>query len=58
MGATEETIATVKDMAGKYSAGFVTDIESDKAPKGLSEEIVRFISREEERAGEWLLEQG
>jgi Fe-S cluster assembly protein SufB len=55
MGATEETIATVKDMAGKYSAGFVTDIESDKAPKGLSEEIVRFISAKKKEP-EWLLE--
>ncbi|MCB9978027.1 MAG: Fe-S cluster assembly protein SufB [Rhodospirillales bacterium] len=40
---------------GAYSAGFVTDIESDKAPKGLNEDIVRFIS---EKKGEpqWLLD--
>lgn len=55
MVATEETIQTVKDMAGKYSAGFVTDIESDKAPKGLSEDIVRFISAKKEEP-EWMLE--
>lgn len=55
MGATEETIATVKDMAGKYEAGFVTDIESDKAPKGLNEDIVRFISAKKKEP-EWLLE--
>ncbi len=50
-----ETIQTVKDMQGKYSAGFVTDIESDKAPKGLSEDIVRFISAKKNEP-EWLLE--
>ena len=42
-----------------YKYGFVTDIESDKAPKGLNEDIVRFISAKEERAcvddcnGDW-----
>ena len=37
-----------------YKYGFVTDIESEKAPKGLSEETIRFIS---EKKGEpdWLL---
>ncbi len=28
----------------KYKYGFETDIESDMAPKGLSEDTVRFIS--------------
>ena len=28
----------------KYKYGFVTDIESDKAPKGLNEDIIRYIS--------------
>lgn len=55
MVATEETIQTVKDMAGKYEAGFVTDIETEKAPKGLSEDIVRFISAKKEEP-EWMLE--
>ena len=55
MAATEETIQTVKDMAGKYSAGFITDIETDKAPKGLSEDIVRFIS-EKKGEPEWMLD--
>jgi Fe-S cluster assembly protein SufB len=55
MGATEETIATVADMAGKYEAGFITDIESDMAPKGLSEDIVRFVSAKKNDP-EWMLE--
>lgn len=55
MAATEETIQTVKDMAGKYEAGFITDIETEKAPKGLSEDIIRFISAKKEEP-EWMLE--
>lgn len=52
---TAETIKTVESLAGKYEAGFVTDIESEKAPKGLSEDIVRFISAKKGEP-EWLLE--
>ncbi|MEQ9349945.1 MAG: Fe-S cluster assembly protein SufB, partial [Alphaproteobacteria bacterium] len=37
-----------------YRYGFTTDIESDMAPKGLSEDIVRFISAKKEEP-EWLL---
>ncbi|MDB5491473.1 MAG: sufB [Micavibrio sp.] len=51
---TQDTIDTVKSL-GKYDAGFVTDIESDKAPKGLSEEIVRFISAKKNEP-KWLLD--
>lgn len=54
-GISEETIQTVEDMAGKYEAGFVTDIEVDKAPKGLNEDIVRFISAKKNEP-EWMLE--
>jgi Fe-S cluster assembly protein SufB len=39
----------------KYKYGFVTDIESETAPKGLSEDIVRFISAKKGEP-EWLLE--
>lgn len=39
----------------EYEFGFVTDIESDKAPKGLNEDIIRFISAKKEEP-EWLLE--
>jgi Fe-S cluster assembly protein SufB len=38
-----------------YRHGFVTDIEADTAPKGLSEDIIRFISRKKNEP-EWLLE--
>jgi len=39
----------------EYKYGFVTDIESDAAPRGLSEEIVRFISAKKNEPS-WLLE--
>lgn len=55
MSISEETIQTVAGMAGKYAAGFVTDIESDKAPKGLSEDIVRFISAKKKEP-QWMLD--
>jgi Fe-S cluster assembly protein SufB len=38
-----------------YKYGFVTNIEADEAPKGLSEDIVRFISAKKNEP-EWLLE--
>ncbi|MGZ5445614.1 MAG: Fe-S cluster assembly protein SufB [Thermoanaerobaculia bacterium] len=41
--------------AREYKYGFVTDIESDQAPPGLTEDIIRFISAKKEEP-EWLLE--
>lgn len=38
-----------------YKYGFVTDIEQEFAPKGLSEDIVRFISAKKQEP-EWMLE--
>ena len=39
----------------KYKYGFETDIESDVAPKGLTEETVRLISAKKNEP-EWMLE--
>ena len=39
----------------EYKWGFVTDIEADEAPKGLNEEIVRFISLKKNEP-DWMLE--
>src|SRR5438093_2332310 len=39
----------------EYKYGFVTDIESDAAPRGLSEEIIRFISAKKNEP-EWMTE--
>ncbi len=46
----------INDVANsEYKWGFVSDIESENAPKGLSEDIVRFISAKKNEP-EWLLE--
>jgi Fe-S cluster assembly protein SufB len=56
MAATSETLETVRSVTGgEYKYGFVTDIESDHAPRGLNENIVRFISAKKEEP-DWLLE--
>jgi len=55
MPAVQETIERVRHIdVDQYKYGFVTDIESDKAPKGLSEDIVRFISAKKDEP-EWML---
>jgi Fe-S cluster assembly protein SufB len=41
--------------SSEYKYGFVTDIEADEAPKGLSEETVRFISAKKNEPN-WMLE--
>ena len=42
-------------VAKKYEWGFATDIEQDFAPKGLSEETVRYISAKKNEP-EWMLD--
>jgi Fe-S cluster assembly protein SufB len=41
--------------SGEYKYGFYSDIEMDRIPKGLSEEVVRLISSKKNEP-EWLLE--
>ena len=55
MAATQETIEQVKEVASTYKYGFVTELETEKAPLGLSEDIVRFISKKKNEP-EWLLD--
>ena len=56
MSAQQDAAQAVESYAGeRYKYGFVTDIETETAPKGLSEDIVRFISAKKEEP-EWLLE--
>ena len=54
MAATESTVQAVRDIE-RYKYGFETDIESDRAPKGLSEDTIRFISAKKNEP-EWMLE--
>ncbi len=56
MSATAETVEQVAAQAAeRYKYGFVSDVETELAPKGLSEDIIRFISRRKEEP-EWMLE--
>jgi len=50
---TADKVSEITDDSYKY--GFVTDIESETAPKGLNEDIIRFISAKKKEP-EWLLE--
>ena len=56
MSISSETVDQVKNLeTDKYKYGFVTDIEMETAPKGLNEDIIRFISEKKEEP-EWMLE--
>jgi Fe-S cluster assembly protein SufB len=56
MPAVQQTIDQVRRIdVDQYKYGFETTIESVKAPKGLDEETVRFISRKKGEPG-WMLE--
>jgi Fe-S cluster assembly protein SufB len=55
MPAVKETIDTVRTIdVSEYKYGFVTDIESELAPKGLNDDIVRYISAKKGEP-EWML---
>jgi Fe-S cluster assembly protein SufB len=56
MPAVQETVDRVRMIdVDQYKYGFETDIPVDKAPKGLSEDIIRFISARK-REPSWMLE--
>ncbi|MFY9685945.1 MAG: Fe-S cluster assembly protein SufB [Pseudolabrys sp.] len=55
MPAVQETVEQVRSIdVDQYKYGFETNIESEKAPKGLSEDTVRFISAKKSEP-EWML---
>jgi Fe-S cluster assembly protein SufB len=48
--------STIEQIASQeYKYGFVTDIESDQAPPGLNEDIIRLISKKKNEP-EWMLD--
>src|SRR5690606_26287786 len=56
MAAVQETVEQVRGIdVDQYKYGFVTDVESEKAPKGLDESTVRFISAKKHEP-KWMLE--
>src|ERR1700752_637460 len=55
MPAVQETVEQVRRIAvDQYKYGFKTLIESEKAPKGLSEDVIGFISAKKNEP-EWML---
>jgi Fe-S cluster assembly protein SufB len=56
MPAVQETVDRVRAIdVDQYKWGFSTSIETEKAPKGLSDEVIRFISSKKGEPG-WLLD--
>lgn len=56
MPAVQDTIDRVRKIdVDQYKYGFQTEIAVDKAPKGLSEDIIRFISAKKDEPS-WMLE--
>jgi len=55
MPAVQETVEQVRRIdVDQYKYGFVTDIESEKAPIGLSQDTIRYISAKKNEP-EWML---
>ncbi|AEM40789.1 Fe-S cluster assembly protein SufB [Ketogulonicigenium vulgare] len=54
-GVDEATVAAVQQLSGTYKHGWETDIETDYAPKGLNEDIVRLIS-DNNGEPQWMLD--
>ncbi len=54
MAAVQQTLAKVADLE-RYKHGFVSEIEQEFAPKGLSEATVRFISAKKNEP-QWMLQ--
>ena len=52
----DNSLSTIEEQVlSDYKYGFVTEIEADEAPKGLNEDIIRFISAKKNEP-EWMLE--
>jgi Fe-S cluster assembly protein SufB len=55
MTGSAQTLDQLRALGEGYKYGFVTDIESEQAPPGLNEDVVRFISAKK-REPQWLLD--
>jgi Fe-S cluster assembly protein SufB len=54
-GVDRETVDAVRSVGGRYKYGFSTDVDTEFAPKGLNEDIVRLISQKNGEPA-WLTE--
>ena len=52
-GVDQETVDAVREVGGAYKYGWETEIEMEYAPKGLNEDIVRFISEKNDEP-QWM----
>ena len=51
----EKTISSLKEITqDTYKYGFTTQVAAETAPKGLNEDVIRFISTKKEEP-DWLL---
>ena len=50
-----ENAEIIEQLGRRYDAGFVTEIESDSLPPGLSEDIIRALSAKKDEP-EWMVE--
>ncbi|HEX4301667.1 MAG TPA: Fe-S cluster assembly protein SufB [Rhizomicrobium sp.] len=55
MSAAPDTKKQVAEIGEKYKYGFVTDIEMERAPKGLNEDTVRYVSAKKSEP-QWMLD--
>ncbi len=55
MSAAPDTKKQVAELGEKYKYGFVTDIEMERAPKGLSEDTVKYVSAKKSEP-QWMLD--
>jgi len=53
-GVDQETVDAVRSVGAKYKHGWATEVETEYAPKGLNEDIIRLIS-EKKKEPEWML---
>ncbi|MEM8842196.1 MAG: Fe-S cluster assembly protein SufB, partial [Pseudomonadota bacterium] len=54
-GVDQETVDAVRTVGAKYKHGWESDVETEFAPKGLNEDIVRLIS-EKKNEPQWMLD--
>ena len=54
MAVSQDTVEAVR-VASEYKYGFVSDIDDDRPPKGLSEDTIRYISAKKEEPS-WMLD--
>ena len=48
---SQSSVDDLVEARREYSAGFVTDVETDTLPPGLNEDVIRFISERKDRGG-------